>query len=41
MEKILLLMLFLPAFSSAQKFTSAKIKRFGYEAQNVTIIRDN
>lgn len=34
-------MLFLPAFSSAQKFTPAEIKRFGHEAQNVTIIRDN
>lgn len=34
-------MLFLSAFSSAQKFTSAEIKRFGHEAQNVTIIRDN
>lgn len=34
-------MLFLPAFSSAQKFTSAEIKRFGHEAQNVTIVRDN
>ncbi len=34
-------MLFLPAFSSAQKFTSAEIKRFEHEAQNVTIIRDN
>jgi len=41
MKKILLLMLFLPAFSSAQKFTSAEIKRFEHEAQNVTIIRDN
>ncbi|MGI4728413.1 MAG: penicillin acylase family protein [Janthinobacterium lividum] len=40
-KQFLLLILFLPVFSLAQKFTPQEIKKFETEAKCVTIIRDN
>lgn len=41
MKNLLVALLLLPLFSSAQKFTPKEIARFQAEAKSVTIVRDN